>query len=307
MKKSKFLLVLTALVLAVAVTAACSLSAAASVTEESKIGFTGPGYDDYFEDSTGHCVEWSEYTLTQESNYCEDNKAFSGYLEGEHTLNFTAPEDLEIVSFGFTLFHDYPGVTLDSYKTFTDMKCETAEDNLWMLKGECAFSSSVPVKKGEPLLTADVSVNMSNSDYGYNTGIETVVYFSVDWLVVKTADGYKTVVGDEDETQPATYEPYDPSFPEIATTTPEAVTEQATGAVNPTNPDYQEIIGDANSDGAVDVLDASLVQKYSADKAQLTPEQVYAADVNNDGIADTLDALMIQKLAAGKITGFSNP
>lgn len=303
MKKSKFLLVLTALVLAVAVTAACSLSAAASVTEESKIGFTGPGYDDYFEDSTGHCVEWSEYTLTQESNYCEDNKAFSGYLEGEHTLNFTAPEDLEIVSFGFTLFHDDPVVTLDSYKTFTDMECETAEDNTWMLKGNCTLSSSVPVKKGEPLLTADVAVDFSNNDNGYYTGIDTVVYFSVDWLVVETADGYKTIVGSEDETQPITYEPSDPSYPMIATTSPEAVTEP----VNPTNPDYQEILGDANNDGAVDVLDASLVQKYSADKAQLTPEQVYAADVNNDGIADTLDALMIQKLAAGKITGFSNP
>lgn len=303
MKKSKFLLVLTALVLAVAVTAACSLSAAASVTEESKIGFTGPGYDDYFEDSTGHCVEWSEYTLTQESNYCEDNNAFSGCVYGEHTLNFTAPEDLEIVSFGFTLFHDYPGVTLDSYKTFTDMECETAEDNTWMLKGNCTFSSSVPVKKGEPLLTADVAVDFSNNDNGYYTEIDTVVYFSVDWLVVETADGYKTIVGSEDETQPITYEPSDPSYPMIATTSPEAVTEPA----NPTNPDYQEIIGDANSDGAVDVLDASLVQKYSADKAQLTPEQVYAADVNNDGIADTLDALMIQKLAAGKITGFSNP
>lgn len=297
MKKSKFLLVLTALVLAVAVTAACSLSAAASVTEESKIGFTGPGYDDYFEDSTGHCVEWSEYTLTQESNYCEDNNAFSGYVYGEHTLSFTAPEDLEIVSFGFTLFHDYPGVTLESYKTFIDMECETAEDNTWMLKGNCTLSSSVPVKKGQPLLTADVAVDFSNNDNGYYTGIDTVVYFSVDWLVVKTADGYKTVVGDEDETQPITYEPSDPSYPMIATTSPEAVTEP----VNPTNPDYQEILGDANNDGAVDVLDASLVQKYSADKAQLTPEQVYAADVNNDGIADTLDALMIQKLAADKI------
>ena len=297
MKKSKLLVALTSLVLAVAVTAACSLSAAASVTEESKIGFTGPGYDDYFEDSTGHCVEWSEYTLTQESNYCEDNKTFSGYVYGQHTLSFTAPEDLEIVSFEFTLFHDDPGVTLESYKTFIDMECETAEDNTWMLKGNCTLSSSVPVKKGQPLLTADVAVDFSNNDNGYYTGIDTVVYFSVDWLVVKTADGYKTVVGDEDETQPITYEPSDPSYPMIATTSPEAVTEP----VNPTNPDYQEILGDANNDGAVDVLDASLVQKYSADKAQLTPEQVYAADVNNDGIADTLDALMIQKLAADKI------
>lgn len=303
MKKSKFLLVLTALVLAVAVTAACSLSAAASVTEESKIGFTGPGYDDYFEDSTGHCVEWSEYFLTQESNYCEDNKAFSGYVYGQHTLSFTAPEDLKIVSFGFTLFHDDPGVTLDSYETFTDMECETADDNIWMLKGDCTLSSSVPVKKGEPLLTADVSVSMPNSSNDYYSEFDTVVYFSVDWLVVETADGYKTIVGSEDETEPITYEPSDPSYPMIATTSPEAVTEP----VNPTNPDYQEILGDANNDGAVDVLDASLVQKYSADKAQLTPEQVYAADVNNDGVADTLDALMIQKLAAGKITGFSNP
>lgn len=65
-----------------------------------------------------------------------------------------------------------------------------------------------------------------------------------------------------------------------------------------------EIIGDINSDGFIDVLDATLIQKYSVGKAMLTPEQIKVADVNGDSIADVLDAALVQKYAAEKITEF---
>ena len=55
------------------------------------------------------------------------------------------------------------------------------------------------------------------------------------------------------------------------------------------------LIGDVNRDGNVDVLDAVLVQKYSASKATLDDEQLYIADVNDDGTIDILDAVQIQK------------
>ena len=68
--------------------------------------------------------------------------------------------------------------------------------------------------------------------------------------------------------------------------------------------DDTAIIGDANGDNSIDVLDATVVQKYSVGRADLTEEQIDLADVNNDGVVDILDAAEIQKFAAGKITEF---
>ena len=65
------------------------------------------------------------------------------------------------------------------------------------------------------------------------------------------------------------------------------------------------MIGDANSDGVVDVLDAAVIQKYSVGKATLTANQLYVADVNNDNNVDILDAAQIQKYSVGKITEFN--
>ena len=63
-------------------------------------------------------------------------------------------------------------------------------------------------------------------------------------------------------------------------------------------------VGDSNSDGNVDVLDATLIQKHAVEKASLTDKQKEAADVNDDGIVDILDASDIQKFAVDKITEF---
>ncbi len=64
------------------------------------------------------------------------------------------------------------------------------------------------------------------------------------------------------------------------------------------------MVGDLNNDGNVDVLDATVVQKYAAGNATITDEEKEAADVNNDGDVNILDSVDIQKFAAGKITEF---
>lgn len=64
------------------------------------------------------------------------------------------------------------------------------------------------------------------------------------------------------------------------------------------------LIGDVNSDGAVDIFDALLVQKFTAGRTTFTEKQLYVADVNDDGSVDILDAAQIQKFAAGRITEF---
>ena len=64
------------------------------------------------------------------------------------------------------------------------------------------------------------------------------------------------------------------------------------------------VIGDVNGDSEVDVLDASEIQKYSAQKAEFTEEQLYAGDVNGDNVVDILDAADVQKYAAEKLAEF---
>lgn len=63
-------------------------------------------------------------------------------------------------------------------------------------------------------------------------------------------------------------------------------------------------IGDLNGDKAIDVLDATIIQKAAADKVTITVGRKRIADVNDDGAADVLDAADIQKFSVDKITEF---
>jgi hypothetical protein len=63
-------------------------------------------------------------------------------------------------------------------------------------------------------------------------------------------------------------------------------------------------VGDVNGDIEVDILDATMIQKYTVEKINLTDKQKEDADVNNDGIVDVLDATDILKFTVEKITGF---
>ena len=65
--------------------------------------------------------------------------------------------------------------------------------------------------------------------------------------------------------------------------------------VEPPEPELKPQLGDVNGDGVVDVLDAALIQKFAAEKAQLTEEQTKLGDFNVDGYCDVLDASAIQK------------
>ena len=105
--------------------------------------------------------------------------------------------------------------------------------------------------------------------------------------------------------EPTTVEPTTAEFTTVETTTAEPTTvEQTTTAEPTTDPYAQYIIGDVNGDGFVDVLDATLVQKYSSEKSKFNDRQFYVADVNDDGNVDVLDAATIQKYAADKIQEF---
>lgn len=59
-------------------------------------------------------------------------------------------------------------------------------------------------------------------------------------------------------------------------------------------------IGDINGDGMVDILDSTEIQKYAAEKIEITDEQFELGDVNKDSFVDVMDALLVQKYVVGK-------
>lgn len=54
-------------------------------------------------------------------------------------------------------------------------------------------------------------------------------------------------------------------------------------------------VGDVNMDGRIDILDATLIQKYVAGIVELSAEQKHLADYINDGDITVVDATKIQK------------
>lgn len=152
---------------------------------------------------------------------------------------------------------------------------------------------------------------------------DTTITFNIDDIVkhqevVPTTSEEPTTI--EPTTQapttaePTTAEPttIEPTTAETSTAEPttvepstaEPTTIEPTTAEPTTDPYEQYIIGDVNGDGFVDVLDATLVQKYSSEKSKFNDRQIYVADVNDDGNVDVLDAATIQKYAADKIQEF---
>lgn len=59
-------------------------------------------------------------------------------------------------------------------------------------------------------------------------------------------------------------------------------------------------LGDVNFDCAVDVFDATEIQKYAAEKVEFSNEQFNLGDINQDGFVDVMDALIVQKSVVRK-------
>ncbi len=60
-----------------------------------------------------------------------------------------------------------------------------------------------------------------------------------------------------------------------------------------------ELIGDVNCDGNINVVDATEIQKYIVNKDALSQDGVSVADVNGDGAINVADATLIQKYVVG--------
>jgi len=61
----------------------------------------------------------------------------------------------------------------------------------------------------------------------------------------------------------------------------------------------EKLLGDANLDGAVDITDATTIQRYDAEMIVLNSIALTLADVDKDGSVSVVDATWIQRFIAG--------
>lgn len=70
------------------------------------------------------------------------------------------------------------------------------------------------------------------------------------------------------------------------------------------NTSETHLVGDINADGNINILDATMIQKHSAELELLDDNLCKYADVNGDGKVSVIDATLIQKYSAELITEF---
>ena len=230
--------------------------------------------EDPTQDPTGHCTDDAMYHLLGWSNYCPDTPEFTGWDFGTHTLDFVAPEDLEILSLDFTLYHESPITTLDEYSAFSDdMVYEPGKDNV-LLSGNFTSLSPVLVMKGESLLKTEITIETS-----YDTELQDIVYLEINNLTIKTADGERVIFKD--------------------------------GIYVDKNPIV--FVGDVDKNGKVNIDDATLLQRHIAEFTddsgnriidETDSEMIKRADANRDGKISVLDITEIQRYVAEMIKKF---
>ena len=78
----------------------------------------------------------------------------------------------------------------------------------------------------------------------------------------------------------------------------------AVASVNGALSILQLLLGDVNESGSVNIVDASLIRRYSVKLVTLTETQLLAADVNGDGEVNVIDAHMIRRYIARLLDAF---
>lgn len=99
--------------------------------------------------------------------------------------------------------------------------------------------------------------------------------------------------------------PVDYSVINDVTNIPGFENQKLSGKITLNDPSTGDVVyGDLNNDGTVNVIDATLVQKYTAHSVTFTADQIKRADVNFDGKINVTDATLISKYAAKLISSF---
>lgn len=89
---------------------------------------------------------------------------------------------------------------------------------------------------------------------------------------------------------------------EPGTTVPESTAPITT--VPETEPQIRYLLGDADSDGKVNIKDATRIQKHAANMLTIVDVEYYAADADSNGKVNVRDATAVQKYVANMDTGY---
>lgn len=150
--------------------------------------------------------------------------------------------------------------------------------------------------------TLDVAITVTNADsaqYKVDNG-EWVDFSDIATATVgkDTEIGAYTTLTVSATTAPITTEPT--TVPETTEPTTAPITTEPTSV-----PPVSVILGDVNGDKEVNVKDATIIQKVSAEILTLSAEYAKAADIDGDGSITIKDATFVQKYIAGISTGYN--
>lgn len=175
--------------------------------------------------------------------------------------------------------------------------------------GYSIYKASVPAyinniifnngNKGEQ--TVDIHMSIEHNLYtptdAFINDVSNILIYNVIGGVYDENEASKT-----DPTLPSTTAPStepDESVPSTAPTQTEPAF--TTSAVVTTAPTEENILGDTNLDGKVNIKDATVIQKHLARIITLSDESLMVADTNRDGRVTISDATAIQKKIANLI------
>ena len=278
--------------------------------------------EDNTENPTGYCEE--TYAILPRSNYCYTVYEGIPNVNSIGSVKYRAPEDLEIVSFQFTLYRENTDLELVNYSSFTGQMAFNTnfDDSQVILKGSMSSLDPILVEKDEPILNLEF---LSETIGKYD------LYLEIEDLQVRTESGDKIIIQngvvlpdpDEEETTVGSTNHCTEQDTTVGYT--DHCTEQDTTA-DYTYPDETEApteniafteatteaaqgfpVGDVDNSGYVDINDATLIQRHIAEFTDKNGNPIidencdylfYIANTYRDGVINIQDATEIQKYLA---------
>lgn len=123
-------------------------------------------------------------------------------------------------------------------------------------------------------------------------------------LPTEPAEPLETLPSEPQESLPSTFDEAtfdEATFDEIVTEPLESAPPLLAGTRDESTPDEVFLIGDANGDGKISIVDATIIQKHLAKMREIPENHIKYADLNGDGKITVTDATIVQKKIAGII------
>lgn len=208
----------------------------------------------------------------------------------------------------------YNGTNIEKNYRFTKATSGVTDDSEWVIvaNNQVAGVQSLGEVKGKtftvPAYSALVAVDKSSfeevalqSDFSTLTvnsvHEKTGEVLSTNTLIGKPGEGYSV---EPDGSIPLEYELNSVEGNTTGTFTdePQTVTFKYVDYIPER---FRAPQGDVNGDGVVDLLDATMLQRYDANMVKLSDEQVACGDYDQNGITDIADVVLLQRYLAGMI------